>query len=108
MRASHAAVLRQGSRRVHSEWQGGWVEQDSAADRNLLPTLTDSGAADHADRRDDSEGHRTARGRSGDRGAAPLHDDAGSGETAFSGGYLVDAGLLPRRAGDADRISVAD
>ena len=75
---------------------------------SVLAPLADPGAADHANCGGDPEHHRTAGRRRSHRGPASVHDDAWRRETAFFGGNVVHARLLPQRRGNANRIPVAN
>ncbi|PYP14679.1 MAG: hypothetical protein DMD52_13145 [Gemmatimonadetes bacterium] len=83
MRASSAAVLRQGARGVPAERPAGGAVEDPARDRSVRPPAAGAGAPHRpGGRRADGRAGPTRRGRR-DRSLPPLHDDARRREAEF-------------------------
>ncbi|CAA9369666.1 MAG: GTP cyclohydrolase I type 1, partial [uncultured Gemmatimonadetes bacterium] len=107
VRAPHAAFLRQGARGLHPQRQDRGVEQAAARGGGVRPPAAGAGAADGADcaRADGRAG--AAGGGRGDRGRAPVHDDARRGEAELAHHHQRHEGRVPERPGRARGVPAA-
>src|SRR5690606_31957046 len=107
VRASHAAVLRQGACRLHPRRAHRRAVEDPARGRGVRAPPAGAGAA-HGAGRAGAAGRRAAARRGGDRRVlSPLHDDAGRGEAELEDRDLRDARDLPRGPAHAGRVPAA-
>ncbi|CAI8870892.1 hypothetical protein EMIT048CA2_280026 [Pseudomonas chlororaphis] len=108
MRAPSAAFHRQGSRRLHSKRQGAGPVESRAHRRHVRASPADPGKPQPPDRRCGPASDRRPGRRGGDRGQAHVHDDARCGEAELVDDHLGDAGRIPRKRGDPQRVSQPD